>query len=96
MREVAPAEYDDALRAAPAACPLLAVAGDARPGAALLVDLDSDRLLDEARGPAAVDTAGWADRLHRLAAGPAGWPGWAWGGDSEGAARPSPIPPFKL
>ena len=69
VREVSALEYDAALRAAPAACPLLAVAGDARPGAALLADLDSDRLLDEARGPAAVDTAGWADRLHWLAAG---------------------------
>ncbi len=43
VREIPEAEYDDALRRAPAACPLLSVAGDARCGAALLSSGADDR-----------------------------------------------------
>ena len=43
VREIAPADYDAALRAAPGACPLLCVAGDRRGGAALLAGLEEDR-----------------------------------------------------
>ena len=64
VREIAPAEYDAALRAAPAACPLLAVAGDGRSGAELLAGLDADRR----HAPLALRSAAWAAQLERLAA----------------------------
>jgi hypothetical protein len=44
VREIAPAEYDAALRASPGACPLLCVAGDGRGGAELLADLHTELL----------------------------------------------------
>ena len=43
VREIAPEDYDSALRAAPGACPLLCVAGDRRGGAELLAGLEGDR-----------------------------------------------------
>ncbi len=64
MREISPAEYDAALRATPEACPLLAVAGDRRPGAELLAGLDADRR----HAALALGSAGWAVQLDRLAA----------------------------
>ncbi len=63
MREISPAEYDAALRAVPAACPLLTVAGDGRSGAELLAGLDADRR----HGARALGSAGWAAQLDRLA-----------------------------
>jgi hypothetical protein len=44
VREIAPAEYDAALRASPGACPLLCVAGDGRGGAELLADMHAERM----------------------------------------------------
>ena len=64
VREIAPAEYDAALRATPEACPLLAVAGDGRSGAELLAGLDADRR----HAALALGSAGWATQLDRLAA----------------------------
>ncbi len=64
MREISPAEYDAALLALPAACPLLTVAGDGRSGAELLAGLDADRR----HGALALGSAGWAAQLDRLAA----------------------------
>jgi hypothetical protein len=43
VREITAAEYDAALCRAPAACPLLSVAGDARCGAELLASGADDR-----------------------------------------------------
>ena len=64
VREISPADYDAALRAAPDDCPLLCVAGDRRSGAELLAGLDAD-----ARHAArAVGSASWARQLDRLAA----------------------------
>ena len=63
VREISPADYDAALRAAPHDCPLLCVAGDRRSGAELLAGLDAD-----ARHAArAVGSASWARQLDRLA-----------------------------
>ncbi len=64
MREISPAEYDAALRAVPAACPLLTVAGDGRSGAELLAGLDADRR----HAVRALGSAGWVAQLDRLAA----------------------------
>jgi hypothetical protein len=66
VRSITPVEYNAALRADPAACPLFAVAGDSRSGTALLSALVADRR----RGtPGPAELAGWADRLDRLIAG---------------------------
>ena len=64
MREIAPAEYDAALRVAPAACPLLAVAGDGRSGAELLAGLDADQRYSAQ----VLGSAAWAEQLDRLSA----------------------------
>ncbi len=64
VREITPAEYDAAMRAYPAACPLLAVAGDRRSGAALLASLAADRWVM----PCPAQLAGWADRLDKVIA----------------------------
>jgi hypothetical protein len=64
VREITPAEYDAALRADPAACPLLAIAGDARCGAELVAGLDADRR----HAARALGSAAWAAQLDRLAA----------------------------
>ena len=78
VREITPADYDAALLRAPADCPLLAVAGDARSGAELLADAADDRrrtlrnLTAGARGRLLlrrlVDTCG--PRLAAMAAPP--------------------------
>ncbi len=65
QRSIAPAEYDAALRADPASCPLLAVADDRRSGAALLAAFAADCR----RVPCHEELARWADRLDRLIAG---------------------------
>ena len=62
VREISPAHYDAALRAAPDDCPLLCVAGDRRSGAELLAGLDETHA---ARG---LGSACWAEQLDRLAA----------------------------
>ncbi len=64
VREITPAEYDNALRGDPGACPLLAVAGDRRSGAELLAGFDADRR----HAALALGSAGWAAQLDRLAA----------------------------
>ncbi len=64
MREIAPAEYDAALRIVPAACPLLAVASDRRSGAELLAGLDADQRYSAQ----VLGSAAWAEQLDRLAA----------------------------
>ncbi len=64
VREISPTEYDAALRAVPAACPLLTVAGDGRSGAELLAGLDADRR----HAARALGSAVWAAQLDRLAA----------------------------
>jgi hypothetical protein len=51
VREIAPAEYDAALRASPGACPLLCVAGDGRGGAELVADMHAARMAAARLGP---------------------------------------------
>ena len=65
VREVAPTEYDAALRRAPGACPLLCVAGDGRSGAELVAGLDVDWAYS-GRADAAFGRA-WALQLDQLA-----------------------------
>ncbi len=86
MREISPAEYDAALRAVSAACPLLIVAGDGRSGAELLAGLDADRR----HAARALGSAGWAEQLERLAAdiGPTVAVGFMSGSEGVGPSWP--------